>query len=429
MAAPAEIVGLPEPPPPPQPVLTYLRFLRRAIVLAFSGTWRFYAWMTVLTAIALVGLNAWGHQLLHGMQVTGMSDHVSWGLYIANFTFAVGLAAGAAMMVIPAYLYKDHDMHDVVIIGELLAIAAIVVCLGFIVADMGRPERMWHVVPGIGRFHWPVSMLTWDVLVLNGYLLLNLHIAGYLMYMRYLGKVPRRRWYLPFVFVSVFWAISIHTVTAFLYQGLGGRPFWNSALLAPRFLATAFISGPAFVIVLLEVVRWRGGLKFSDGPTQLLARIMRITVLLNLFMLGSELFTALYSGGAHGSAVRYLFFGSHGKHALVPYIWTAVGLNIASAILLHLPRSRTHKRWLLAACSCAFLGVYLEKGMGLIIPGFVPSTLHEVVEYTPTITEWKITAGIWALGLLVLTVALNVGLAVWSGRVRDSTRPPERAAA
>ena len=423
MADPAEIVGLPEPrPPPEQPVLTYLRFLRRAIVLAFSGTWRFYAWMTVLTAIALVGLNAWGHQLLHGMQVTGMSDHVSWGLYIANFTFAVGLAAGAAMMVIPAYLYKDHDMHDVVIIGELLAIAAIVVCLGFIVADMGRPERMWHVVPGIGRFHWPVSMLTWDVLVLNGYLLLNLHIAGYLMYMRYLGKVPRRRWYLPFVFVSVFWAISIHTVTAFLYQGLGGRPFWNSALLAPRFLATAFISGPAFVIVLLEVVRWRGGLKFSDGPTQLLARIMRITVLLNLFMLGSELFTALYSGGAHGSAVKYLFFGSHGKHALVPYIWTAVGLNIASAILLHLPRSRTHKRWLLAACSCAFLGVYLEKGMGLIIPGFVPSTLHEVVEYTPTITEWKITAGIWAMGLLVLTVAINVGLAVWSGRVRDPSR-------
>jgi len=420
MTDPADLVTVPAPPPSRAAApLTYLRFLGTVLVRAFSGTWRFYAWMTVLTAIALVGLNAWGYQLLHGMQVTNLSDHVSWGLYIANFTFGVGLAAGAVMMVIPAYLYDDHDMHDVVIIGELLAISAIVVCLGFIVVDMGRPDRMWHIIPGIGRFHWPVSMLTWDVLVLNGYLLINLHIAGYLMYQRYLGRKPRRRWYLPFVFLSIFWAISIHTVTAFLYQGLGGRPFWNSALLAPRFLATAFISGPAFVIILLEVVRWSGRLTFGDGPLHTLSRIMRITVLLNLFMLGSELFTALYTGGAHAAAVQYLFFGSHGKHALVPYIWTAVTLNVASAVILHLPRSRTDKRWLLAACGCAFVGVYLEKGMGLIVPGFVPSTLHELVEYTPTVTEWKVTAGIWALGLLVLTVAIKVGLAVWTGRVRD----------
>jgi molybdopterin-containing oxidoreductase family membrane subunit len=332
------------------------------------------------------------------------------------------------MMVIPAYLYDDHDMHDVVIIGELLAIAAIAVCIAFIVVDMGRPDRMWHILPGIGRFHWPVSMLTWDVLVLNGYLLINLHIAGYLMYQRYRRRAPRKRWYLPFVFLSIFWAISIHTVTAFLYQGLGGRPFWNSALLAPRFLATAFISGPAFVIVLLEVVRWSGRLTFGDGPITTLSRIMRVTVLLNLFMLMSELFTALYTGGSHATAVKYLFFGSHGKHALVPYIWTAVALNVASAVLLYLPRSRTDKRWLLAACGCAFVGVYLEKGMGLIIPGFVPSTLHEPVEYVPTVTEWKVTAGIWALGLLVLTVAIKVGLAVWTGRVRDTTPIGEPAA-
>lgn len=408
------------PPAPPLPTgLPYLRFLITVVRRAFSGSWRFYAWMTVLTAIALVGLHAWGTQLKTGMTVTNLSDHVSWGGYIANFTFGVGLAAGAVMMVIPAYLYDDHDMHDVVIIGELLAIAAIAVCIGFIIVDMGRPDRLWHILPGVGRFHWPVSMLTWDVLVLNGYLLINLHVAGYLIYQRYRGHRPRRRWYLPFVFLSIGWAISIHTVTAFLYQGLGGRPFWNSALLAPRFLATAFISGPAFVIILLYAVRWSGRLRFGDGPIRTLTSIMRVTILLNLFMLGSELFTALYTGGAHSAAVKYLFFGSHGKHALVPYIWTAVVLNIASAVLVYLPRTRTDHRWLIAACGCAFVGVYLEKGMGLIVPGFVPSTLHELVEYTPSLTEWKITAGIWAMGLGILTVALKVGLAVWSGRVKD----------
>jgi Ni/Fe-hydrogenase subunit HybB-like protein len=211
--------------------------------------------MTVLTAVMLVGANAWAWQVVHGMAVTGMSDHVSWGLYIANFTFAVGLAAGGVMMVIPAYLYHDHDMHDVVIIGELLAVAAIAMALGFVVVDLGRPDRAWHILPFIGKFHWPVSMLTWDVIVLNGYLALNLHVCGYLVYTRYLGAAPRPRWYVPFVFLSIIWAISIHTVTAFLYAGLGGRPFWNSALLAPRFLASAFVTGPAFIVLSLQLVR------------------------------------------------------------------------------------------------------------------------------------------------------------------------------
>jgi molybdopterin-containing oxidoreductase family membrane subunit len=106
---------------------------------------------------------------------------------------------------------------------------------------------------------------------------------------------------------------------------------------------------------------------------------------------------------------------------VVLYICTAVVLNVASAAILHLPRSRTDKRWLLAACVCAFIGVFLEKGLGLIIPGFVPSTLHEMVEYTPTLLEWKVSAGIWALGLMVLTVALKVGLSVWSGRLVATT--------
>jgi Ni/Fe-hydrogenase subunit HybB-like protein len=224
--------------------VSYPRFLLDALDEATEGSRLFYAWMFVLTAIALVGANAWANQVVEGMGVTNMTDHVSWGLYIANFTFAVGLAAGGVMMVIPAYVYDDHEMHRVVIIGEVLAIAAIVMCLMFVVADLGRPDRFWHMIPGIGRFNWPMSMLTWDVLVLNGYLLINLHVVGYIIYQRWLGREPNPKWYLPFVFLSIAWAISIHTVTAFLYAGLGGRPFWNSALLAPRFLASAFVTGP-----------------------------------------------------------------------------------------------------------------------------------------------------------------------------------------
>jgi len=132
--------------------ISYPKFLWRALLMATDGGWLFYTWMAVLSALALVGANGWASQVHEGMALTSMSDHVSWGLYIANFTFAVGLAAGGVMMVIPAYLYRDRAMHDVVIVGELLAIAALVMALLFVVVDLGRPDRFWHLVPVIGRF-------------------------------------------------------------------------------------------------------------------------------------------------------------------------------------------------------------------------------------------------------------------------------------
>ncbi len=391
---------------------SYRRFLWRAVRDATDGSAWFYAWMILLTALSLTGLHAWAVQVRDGLVVTGMSDHVSWGLYIANFTFMVGLAAGGVMMVIPAYLYHDHEMHDLTIVGELLAVAAIVMSICFVVVDMGHPERFWHMFPVVGRFNWPVSMLTWDVLVLNGYLGLNLHICGYLLYMRFRGERPNPKWYVPFVYLSIFWAISIHTVTAFLYSGLGGRPLWNTALLAPRFLVTAFIAGPAFIIVLLFALRRFGGVPIAVRPVQVLVNIVRVTLLINLLMVASELFTEMYSGGAHTASAHYLFFGLHGAHALVPWIWSAVSMGVVSALMFLRPGVVTSPVWLTVACTLAFTGIWIEKGMGLIVPAFIPSTLHEIVEYFPSLVEWQITAGIWAWGLLILTVMLKVALPI-----------------
>jgi Ni/Fe-hydrogenase subunit HybB-like protein len=409
--------------PAPKALLSYPRFLWRALGVATDGNWAFYAWMTVLTAVALVGANAWAVQVRDGMARTNMTDHVSWGLYIANFTFCVGLAAGGVMMVIPAYLYHDHEMHDVVIVGEILAIAAILMSTLSVVVDLGRPDRFWHLIPGIGKFNWPISMLTWDVIVLNGYLLINLHIVGYLMYMRYLGRRPNPRWYIPFVFLSIVWAISIHTVTAFLYCGLGGRPFWNTALLAPRFLATAFVAGPCFIILALVVIRRTTRFHVGDGPIHTLVQIIRVSMCINLLMLFSELFTVFYTGGGHVAAARYLYFGDHGKHGLVPWIWAATVLNLVGCAAFLCPVVTRHGWQMLLGCVCCFAGIWIEKGMGLIVPGFIPSTLHEVVEYAPSLTEWKITAGIWAFGLMVFTVGLKLAVAVFTDELHDEPAP------
>ena len=407
----------------PREATSYARFLWRCVRASFDGSWLFYLWMSLLSVVWLVGLHAWSIQVRDGMIATHMTDHVSWGLYIANFTFQVGLAAGGVMMVIPAYLYHEKDMHDVVIVGELLAVAAIVMCLFFVVADLGRPDRFWHLLPPFGKFNFPVSMLTWDVIVLNGYLLLNLHICGYLLYQRFLGKAPNPKWYVPFVFLSIAWAISIHTVTAFLYCGLGGRPFWNTALLAPRFLTSAFVSGPAFIIVALMLIRRFSGLRIGPGAVKTLVNIMRITILINLLMLASEIFTAFYTGGAHATSARYLFFGHGEHHALVPWIWTSIAFSIGAAILLFQKRINDRTALLVIACTLAFVSIWIEKGMGLIIPGFIPSTLHEYVEYVPSTVEWQITASIWAFGLMIYTVLIKIAIAIFTGKSLAKKRP------
>ncbi len=400
-------------------LLGYFGFLRKSLWLVTDGSLLYYAWMTALTAIALVGAHAWAVQVTHGMITTNMTDSVSWGLYIANFTFCVGLAAGGVMMVIPAYLYHDEEMHHVVIFGEAVAIAAIVMSTLFVVVDLGRPDRFWHLIPFIGRFNWPISMLTWDVIVLNGYLVINLHIVGYLLYMQYLGRRPNPLWYVPFVYLSILWAISIHTVTAFLYCGLGGRPFWNTALLAPRFLASAFVSGPAFIIIVMRLVRVLGGYTASPKPVRLLIQIIRVSMSINLLMLASELFTIFYTGGEHAAAGQYLFFGSHGHYGLVPWIWTSVALNLVGTALFFLPAALERGNVRIAACVLCIVGIWIEKGMGLIIPGFIPSTLHQIVEYTPSLTEWKVSAGTFAFGLLVLTVTVKLITNVLTGKLHE----------
>ena len=399
----------------------YLTFVYRCLLETLEGDWRWWLWMTVLAAVSLLGLNSYAKQFVQGLSVTGMSDQVSWGLYIANFTFLVGMAAAAVMLVIPVYVYKDETLHEVVIFGELLAVAVIVMCLLFVTVDLGRPDRFWHMIPGIGKFNWPISMLSWDVIVLNGYLALNMHITGYLVYMVYLGKKPAKIWYLPFVFIAIFWAISIHTVTAFLYVGLGGRPFWNSAIVAPRFLASAFTAGPGFLILTLQIIRRVSDYKISDKALQLLRSIVQVSMVINVFLLFCELFKEFYTDSAHVASAKYLFFGLHGYHGLVPWIWTAMALNTVALILLVLPISRSLK-YLDIACVLAIAGIWIEKGMGLVVPAFIPTPLGEIVEYSPTLNEWLICAGIWAFGLFLYSIFLKMTLPVLTGRLR-----PERA--
>lgn len=394
-------------------------FARSALQSATSGGRRYHLWMGGLTLIMLIGAYAYSVQLRYGLGVTGMNDHVTWGLYISNFTFLVGLAAAAMMLVLPAYILHDVDFSRAVLMAEAVAVAALVMCLAFVVVDIGNPLGGWHLIPGIGFLNWPRSLLAWDVLVLNGYLLINLAIPFYILYSRFTGRQPNKKKYLPWMYIAVMWAVSIHLVTAFLLAGLPARPFWNTALLGPRFLASAFTAGPAFVIVLLWFIRRETKYNIPDRAFSKLALITTVAAQINLVMLVSELFYKFYSPTHHGINARYLFFGLGEHNALVPWIWTAVALNVLAtgALMIHPLRRNPH--WLMPACAVLFVSIWVEKGIGLVVPGFVPSPLGEVVEYTPTWVELCVTAGIWALGLFVLTVLVRVALPIELGDARS----------
>jgi molybdopterin-containing oxidoreductase family membrane subunit len=382
------------------------------------GSKKYHLWMAVLTFTMLVGMYCYSIQIEHGLSVTGMTDRVSWGLYISNFTFLVGVAAAAVMIVMPTYILKDIDFKQAVLIGEGIAVAALIMCLAFVIADMGGPSVLWHMIPGIGVFNFPSSMLTWDMIVLNGYLFLNISIPFYILFKHYQGKDANPRVYIPGVLLSIFFAVSIHLVTAFLYQGLQARPFWNNALLGPRFLASAFAAGPALIILVLAIIRTNTSFKIEDKTIKKIALVVTVAAQINLIMLVSELFKEFYAPTHHSESAYYLFFGLDGKNALLPWIWTAISLNVLATVLLTVHKLRNNFKVLFFACLILFIGIWIEKGFGLIVPGFIPGPYGKIVEYTPTGIEIGVTLGIWALGALVFTILAKIAIKIETGELR-----------
>ena len=395
-----------------------LSFLRDAVAAMFRGERAYWLWLGALATVIVAGVIAYGVQLDRGLVVTGMSDQVSWGFYIANFTFLVGIAASAVLLVIPAYIFHRDDIKSVTLIGEGLAVAAVLAAMLFVIVDLGRPDRLLHMLPVIGRFNFPQSMLAWDVVVLAGYLLLNLAIPGYVHYCHYRQRKPNFAAYFPFVVLAMFWAIAIHTVTAFLFSANTARPFWHVALLGPRFIASAFVSGPALLILVLQVLGRVSRYRVPASVIATLALIMTVSLQISLFFVGVELFTDFYNETAHAASVRYLYFGLGGLASLAPWIWLALAMNGVAVIILTVNPLRRRRQLLNLACVLAIAGIWIEKGMGFVVPGFIPTPLREVFEYAPSAVELIVAAGIWALAVLVFTLLAKASIAIELGDLR-----------
>ncbi|PKK84335.1 MAG: menaquinol oxidoreductase [candidate division Zixibacteria bacterium HGW-Zixibacteria-1] len=375
---------------------------------ALSGDKKYWSWIAFLMIVIGIGFLSYLRQYTNGLTVTGLSRDITWGFYIAQFTFLVGVAASAVMVVLPYYLHNYKAFSKLTILGEFLAIGSVIMCMLFVFVDMGQPFRALNIF----LHPTPHSLMFWDVIVLSGYLLLNVLISHVTLDAEKKSIAPPK-WIKPIIILSIPWAISIHTVTAFLYSGLAARAFWMTAVLAPRFLASAFASGPALLIIMVMLIRKFTRFDPGKEPVQKLAIIATYAMSMNIFLILMEVFTVLYSNiPEHIHHFQFLFFGLEGNTTLVPWMWSSVILAILALILLLNPKTRRNESILAVACVAVFVSIWIDKGLGMVVAGFTPTPLGHVIQYWLTWTEFFISMGVYAIGALLVTVFYKMTLSL-----------------
>ncbi len=375
---------------------------------ALKGTTGYWSWLGFLLVLIGIGAGCYIYQYFEGLRITGLSRDVSWGLYIGQLTYFVGIAAGGVMVVLPYYLHDYKAFGRITILGEFLAIAAILMCLLFVFVDLGNPVRIMNVI----LYPTPNSILFWDMIVLNVYLLLNI-VVGWNVLAAERKGVKYKKWVKVLAYISIPWAFTIHTVTAFLYAGIPGRHFWLTAIMAARFLSSAFCAGPALLVLLCLIVKKVS--KFDPGKEQLrtLGGIIAYAMIINVFFFLLEVFTAFYSQiPGHMHAFEFLFHGLDGYGKLAPWMWTATGFAVVALVLLIVPATRRKEDTLAIACISVIVATWIDKGLGLIVGGFTPNMFGTVTPYWPTTPEVLITIGVLAVGFFVLTILYKIAVSI-----------------
>lgn len=390
--------------------MNLLDFARFSLQQLMRGGRAYYAWLAFLLVLIAVGVAGYSQQLVHGHIATSLRDPVPWGIFIGTYAFLVGVAAAAVALAVPGYVYHWQPIKEIVVLGEIIAISAVVMSILFVMADLGHPERFWHLLPLIGRPNLPSSMIAMNVLILNSYLLLNVIIVTYFLYCHFRRRPYNRTFFMTLMLVSIPAAISIHATTAFIFNVLPSRSYWNSAILVPRFISTALCAGPALMILAFQVLRKVTQIGIKNEALLKIAEMMAIVMFVNLLLFFAEVITEYRSATVHTIHIRYYFQGIGGHVELVGWAWTGAICNVLAFFLLLVPRSRKNPITMNLACLLVFVGVFIEKGIGLVLPGFTPGTLGEVYQYTPSLAEWMICVGVAGIGVLIFTFFTKVAV-------------------
>jgi molybdopterin-containing oxidoreductase family membrane subunit len=366
-------------------------------------------WISVLGAGLLVGLGCFVYQASNGLGVTGLSNTITWGMYIVSFMFLVGISAGGLIVVAGAELAGTTRFEHLNRIAVVCSLAAVATAAGSILPDIGRPHMAWKMI-----IHPHVtSPLVWDMAVLAIYLL----IGAIDLYILTRTPVPRRALRIMAI-VSLPVAILVHSITAWIFGLLVARPFWNTPLLAPLFISSALVSGTALVIVTAHVVErftpWRAGEAALEG----LRKLLLWFVAADVFLLFTEVMTTFVSGEPdHREQLDILLTGR-----LAPVFWFEVLVGVAAPVLLLLlPRTSRSRGALVAASLLLMFGVFAKRinilfaaefeplvNLSPGIPGGRPGQLFRPDQvYFPTWVELGVLVGMVAFFLTIVTIGVR----------------------
>ncbi len=401
---------------------TALSFARDFGSYSIKGGSKYYAWLLFLGFFILVGSYTAYRQLTGGLILTGATDQVTMESFFANFIFTAHIAAAAVLVVAPGYLYHRKDMKELAVLGEIVAMVFVATGITFILFHMGRPDRTWHMVPGIGFLNFPNSMLSFDTIVLNVYLFLNLFGVVYILYKKYTGTFREKemsRWFTAIVFLAIAWGPLIHIVTAFVLASNARISPWDTAVLPFAFLTMAGASGPALIVLIFLLVRKYTKLVINDPVIDLMTTIIAWSLGILMLVFAAEIFTVLYSGTEHSASMKFSMFGHNGLNMFVPWFWVIMGALVGSFIALLFRKVRhSYDLWLPLVNVVIFFAILLEKPMILVFPAFSPSPLGEYTEYHVTLIEFFNVLLVWALGFLFLTLILKGAIGILTGEVR-----------
>jgi molybdopterin-containing oxidoreductase family membrane subunit len=353
------------------------------------------AWWAVLVTGLGVGLAAFLYQWVNGLGVTGLSNTVSWGLYIISFMFLVGVSAGGLIVVAGSELVESDRFEPFTRLAVIVSGTAIAAAAVSILPDLGRPQLVWKMV---WQPHW-TSPLIWDVLVITVYLT----IAAVDLWLLTRPE-PRPKALRTMAFIALPAAVLVHSVTAWIFGLLVARPFWNTALLAPMFITSALVSGTALLIVVAHVVRRTTDWDPPDRVFPDLGRLMVWFIGVDAFLLFAEILTTYLSRVPdHLKQLNVILVGR-----LAPVFWAEVVLGLAVPFAIFASRMRYRRAWLVAAAVLSLVGVFFKRinivmtsmfeplvGLAPGIPGGRPGQAFRPDQiYVPTVVEAGVLLGV-----------------------------------
>lgn len=362
---------------------------------------RFY-WSLVAALIIMIALGgfAWFFQLpiSQGLVVTGMRDVFAWGYYIQNFMYFVGLSAGGLVIYSSIQLFGAKQFKPIARLAVLQAGVCVFVAALFIVVDLGNPQRVfWFLLSPNFR-----SVFIFDATILNLYLILCIIDAWVLMTER-----GGERLELIMTLISLPAAIGLHSITAWILGLQKARELWHTALMAPIFLSSAMVSGIALLILICLAINKFTEIKFEKKMFNNMSKLLATILVVDLFFLFSEVLTGTWPSSTTPGHLERLMLILTGKYS--PLFLSEVFLfGVLPFFLLAIPKTRTSTPIQILACSFILTGVFIKRFM-FIVMGFAVSPIGPIASsYIPTLVEFLVGTGVWAIGALIFIIAVKL---------------------